>query len=49
MKEQTLPQEVIELLKRASEFLPLYMPTKAHHEHNKLKLDILVCLKKYET
>lgn len=34
-------QEVVELLKRAAKFIPLYMPTEAHREHNKLKLDIL--------
>lgn len=43
----SLPIEVIELLKRAGSFIPLYMPTQAHNEHNMLKLDILKCLDKY--
>lgn len=39
-----LNNEVINLLERAKSFLPLYIPTKAHYEHNKLSLDIGIFL-----
>lgn len=48
ISQPTLPDEVIQLLKRAKSFLPLYIPTKAHHEHNELGLDIIKCLEKYQ-
>lgn len=43
-----MPSDVIELLKRAKAFVPLYMPTKAHHEHNELGLDLIKCFEKYD-
>jgi hypothetical protein len=43
----SLPTDVIELLKRAKTFVPLYMPTKAHNEHNQLGLDLIKCFEKY--
>lgn len=42
-----LPPDVIELLKRAKKFVPLYMPTKAHNEHNQLGIDLIECFEKY--
>ncbi len=43
-----LPEDVVDVLIRAKKFMPLYMPTKDHEDHNKLALDILNILKKYE-
>ena len=45
---QGLPLDVIEILIRAKSFVPLYMPTKEHHENNALALDIIEILKKYK-
>lgn len=43
----SLPTDVAEILIRAKAFVPLYMPTKAHNEHNMLGLDIIKILEKY--
>src|SRR3990167_10438793 len=44
----SLPPDVVEILIRAKAFVPLYMPTKAHSEHNMLGLDIIKILERYK-
>lgn len=43
----SLPSDVVEILIKAKAFVPLYMPTKAHNEHNMMALDIIKILEKY--
>ena len=45
----SLPTDVVEILIRVKTFVPLYMPTQAHNEHNALALDIIKILEKYKT
>ena len=48
-EKEKLPKEVIDILKNVSVFIPLYIPTAAHNEHNNIKLEILKILEKYDS